>query len=215
MKLYILRHGETDLNVKGVLQGRLDEPLNENGRALAALAGQGMRGIRFDRCVSSPLVRARTTAELVLRESGNEIPITLDERLLEIDFGDMEGRMIAEMGEEGFLFYTDPFRFPGFPHGETIRGLCERTQSFLKELLARDDGQTWLISTHGCALRAMINCLFDDPENFWRGRAPYNCSVCVVETEGGAARITALDRVYYDPALIVDRFNAEKLIGKG
>ena len=45
MKLYIIRHGETALNVNGVMQGRIDEPLNENGRNLAVLTGRGMKGI--------------------------------------------------------------------------------------------------------------------------------------------------------------------------
>ena len=89
MTIYVLRHGETALNAKGVMQGLLNEPLNQNGRALAVLTGQGMRGIHFDGCISSPLVRAKETAEIILRESGNDIPITVDERVREINFGDL------------------------------------------------------------------------------------------------------------------------------
>ena len=81
MKFYILRHGETALNTKGVMQGWLDEPLNENGRKLAALSGQAMKGIRFDRCISSPFVRATETAEILLRESGNAANIMIDDRI--------------------------------------------------------------------------------------------------------------------------------------
>ena len=105
MKIYLIRHGETALNAKGVMQGRLDEPLNENGRNLAVLTGRGMRGIRFDACISSPLSRAVETAELVLRESGNRLPIRFDERLLEMDFGDIEARKISEMGAESMSFF--------------------------------------------------------------------------------------------------------------
>ena len=204
MKLYILRHGETTLNAKGVMQGRVDEPLNENGRDLAARTGRGMRGIRFDACISSPLSRAVETAEIVLRESGSDVPIRIDERLIEMSFGDVDGRKISEMGEESMLFFLDPFHFPGFPNGESIPQLCERTQPFLRELIARDDGKTYLISTHGCAMRAMTNGLMEDPADFWLGHAPYNCSLTIVEAAGGNARITDIDRVFYDPALIVD-----------
>lgn len=206
MKIYVVRHGETALNAKGVMQGRLNEPLNENGRALAALTGKAIKGVRFDRCISSPLVRATQTAELLLRESGNEIPLEIDGRITEIDFGDMEGKRIAEMGEEGRRFFTDPFHFAGFPNGESIRDVCERTQAFLRELIARDDGKTYLVSTHGCALRGMINALSADPADYWLGHAPYNCSFTVVEAQGGRAKITALDKVFYDPALIVDHY---------
>ncbi len=210
MKIYVVRHGETALNAKGVMQGRLNEPLNENGRALAALTGKAIKGIRFDRCISSPLVRAKETAELLLRESGNEIPLEIDGRITEIDFGDMEGKKIAEMGEEGRRFFTDPFHFAGFPNGESISDVCERTQAFLRELIARDDGKTYLVSTHGCALRGMINALSAAPADYWLGHAPYNCSFTVVEAQGGRAKITALDQVFYDPALIVDHYKETK-----
>ena len=206
MKLYIIRHGETDLNAKSVMQGWVDPPINQSGRELAAMTGQAMKDIRFDRCISSPLSRARETAEIVLRESGNEIPITTDDRLREMSCGDIEEKSITEMGDAARLFFVDPFRFPGFPNGETIQDLCSRTQEFFRELTAVDDGKTYLISTHGCAMRAMLNYLFDDPSDYWRGRAPYNCAVCIVEADGGVPRITELDKVYYDQSLIVDHY---------
>ena len=208
MKIYIVRHGETVLNAKGVMQGRLDEPLNQNGRDLAEVTGKAMKGIRFDACISSPLNRAMETAKIILRESGNEIPITTDDRIIEINFGDIEGKKITEMGEEGYQFFMDPLHFAGFPNGETIRDLCVRTQEFLNELIDGDDGKTVLVSTHGVAMRAMVHGLSDEPENFWYGHAPYNCSFTIVQAEGGKARITDVDKVYYDPALIMDHFKS-------
>ncbi len=206
MKIYIVRHGETALNAKGVMQGRLNEPLNENGRALAALTGKAIKGVHFDRCISGPLIRAEETARIILRESGNPIPIETDDRITEIDFGVMEGKTVAEMGEEGRNFFHEPFRFAGFPNGETILDVCARTQSFLQELIAKDDGKTYLISTHGCAMRGMVNRLSATPADYWLGHAPYNCSFTVVEARGGKAKITDLDKVFYDPGLIVDHF---------
>ena len=206
MKIYILRHGETDSNVKKIAQGRSNVPLNKNGRDLAVLTGQGIKGIRFDHCISSPLVRARETAELVLEESGNDIPIVIDDRIIEIDFGEKEGKSLTEMTDTDYLFYKDPLQHPGFPGGEAITDVCKRTQAFLNELIAKDDGKTYLISTHGCAMRAMTNFLFDDPANFWRGHAPYNCSFTIIDAVNGAATITDVDKVYYDPDLVVDLF---------
>ncbi len=206
MKIYIIRHGETDANVKKLAQGRTDEPLNKNGRDLAVLTGQAIRGLHFDACISSSLKRASETAKIVLAESGNDIPFTLDDRLLEMDFGQKEGKSLSEMADTDYLFYTDPFQFPGFPGGETIQDVCERTQSFLKELIAKDDGKTYLVSTHGCAMRAMTNYLFDDPSNFWQGQAPYNCSFTIIEVQDGTARITDVDKVYYDQSLVIDHY---------
>ena len=206
MRIYIVRHGETALNAKGVLQGRIDEPLNKNGRDLAVLTGRAMKGIHFDRCISSPLGRAKETADIILRESGNAIPFSIDERIIEMDFGDMEEKKLSEMGEEGYRFYNDSFHFAGFQNGETFQDLCGRTQEFIKELIAKDDGKTYLISTHGCAMRGMVNYLSETPEDFWFGHAPYNCSFTILEAEGGNAHIVDIDKVFYNPDLIVDHY---------
>ena len=70
MLIYVVRHGETNANVNGYLQGWTNDPLNENGRKLAVITGKGMRGIKFDCCISSPLVRARETAEILFERTG-------------------------------------------------------------------------------------------------------------------------------------------------
>ncbi|MBO7407178.1 MAG: histidine phosphatase family protein, partial [Clostridia bacterium] len=69
MKIYIIRHGQTQYNLLGRLQGRLDIPLNENGLALAHVAGQGLADVHFDAVISSPLTRAMQTARIVLEEN--------------------------------------------------------------------------------------------------------------------------------------------------
>ena len=204
MKIYILRHGETDLNSQGVMQGILDIPLNRNGRELAAVTGRAMKGIRFDGCYTSPLIRAAETAEIILRESGNDIRPVTDARLREINCGDLEGKKLSELGDAGIRFMADPARFPGFPNGETLQDICRRPQSILKELIAKDDGNPYLLSTHGCAMRAMVNYLNDNPDNFWFGSVPYNCSMTIIETENGVPHITDLNKVFYDQSLAVD-----------
>ena len=69
MLIYIVRHGETNANVNGYLQGWSNDPLNENGRKLAVITGRGMRDIKFDCCISSPLIRTRETAEIILKSA--------------------------------------------------------------------------------------------------------------------------------------------------
>ena len=210
MKIYIIRHGETELNKYGLMQGITDEPLNASGREIAEITGRNMRGIRFDACVSSPLIRARETAEIILRESGNgQVPVSFDDRLKEINGGIMEGRKLTDgpmPPEEAVLFHKDAFRFPGFPGGEDLRQLMSRTQEFLRELARKDDGRTWLVSTHGTALRAMLNFLYEDPSSFWQAHSPYNCAVSIVEAQDGKLRLLEADRLYYDASLAVDRY---------
>ena len=210
MKIYVIRHGETELNVRQVKQGWLDSKLNEAGRHLAALTGQALKDVRFDACVTSPLSRARETVEIVLRESGNgSVPVQTDDRLKEINFGREENTPASSSlldPETAKLFYTDALRFPGFPGGESVRELRARTGAFLKELAARNDEKTWLIGTHGCALRAMLNPLYEHPEHFWQGKVPPNCSVTILKVQDGVPVILESDRIFYDPALATDHY---------
>lgn len=204
MRIYIIRHGETSLNAKGLMQGWIDEPLNDNGRLLATITGQGMQGIKFDFCISSPLIRAVETAEIILRESGNTVGINTDDRIKEISFGTREETTLSD--DEANIFFTNPFIFGRFPSGESVEDVCVRTQAFLKELIANGNDGNYLVSTHGCALRAMMNWLFEDPTNYWRGHVPYNCCVNIIEVHGGKAEITAEDKIYYDTDYCVDRY---------
>lgn len=87
--LYIMRHGKTDWNACHKLQGRTDIPLNDEGRMMAAEAGKKYADIHFDICYSSPLVRAKETAEIFMQ--GRDVPVYTDDRLIEMGFGIYEG----------------------------------------------------------------------------------------------------------------------------
>ena len=88
--------------------------------------------------------------------------------------------------------------------------MCRRTQEFLKEL--QDDRETMsseetiLIATHGFAMRAMLNFLYNDPSDFWHQHVPFNCEVNILEATNGKLRIIEENKVYYDPALCIDRY---------
>ena len=79
MNIYLVRHGETIWNKEGRIQGREDVPLNEKGIALAEITSEGMREIPFDVIYSSPLIRARKTAEIM--RGDRTCPIIEDDRL--------------------------------------------------------------------------------------------------------------------------------------
>ena len=218
MKIYVIRHGETRMNVEHRMQGWADEPLNEMGEKLAAETGRAMKeeGLRFDACFSSPLNRAVRTAEILLAKTGSVgVPVICDDRLKEIDMGAWEGRLIDPAAGEidpvqVHYFFKDPGKFTSCPEGESFRQVMDRTQDFLKELVARDDGRTYLVSMHGCSLRAMLNCLYEDPSDYWHGHVPYNCVINVIEAEGGDMKLTVDDRVYYDPSQAVDLYSIEE-----
>ena len=203
MKIYVIRHGETDWNVERRLQGQADIPLNDFGRKLAVLTGEGMRGIKFDACISSPLSRAYETARLVLDNSGNEdVEFQKEPRIMEIYCGTREGEVAGALSKE-VQVDIDEATFGG----ETRRQVMERSQPVLREL-ALKDYENVLVSTHGCALRCMLNFLYEDPTDFWQGVLPVNCAVSIVEAGPDGMRILESDKVYYDKKYIVDHYTA-------
>ena len=158
--LYIIRHGKTDWNVRHKLQGRTDVPLNAEGRQMAETARAEYQNIHFDICFCSPLVRARETAEILLK--GRNIPILTDDRLAEMGFGSFEGI------ENSFripdcpineLFYS-PEKYTAPPGGaESLDDLFARTGAFLKERVdpLLKEGKDVLIVGHG-AMNSSIVC---------------------------------------------------------
>lgn len=210
MKIYVIRHGETDANKEAVFQGSSDWPLNENGIKLAKITGQQMKGIKFDACFSSPQIRAKHTAEIILEESGNNVEIQLDDRLKEINAGIYEGCSTKLKKDERpplimVLFKYNPFLCRRFKNGESARMVCKRTQSFLNEL-SQKNYENVLVSMHGCSTRAMLNKLYDHPFDFWQGKVPYNCAVNIIEVNDGKMKLIEKDKVYYDAEYIVDRY---------
>lgn len=202
MKLYIMRHGETVWNTLKKLQGTADIPLNEKGVRFAEITGEALSGVPFDFAVSSPLIRAVETARLVLK--GREIPVYTDERIREIDFGEMEGTSIEDglkgaYGENFKRFFENPFAFQAPKGGESIWDICERTKDFWDELVQNPEYQdkTILITAHGCAVRALLQTAYGHPNDFWHGKVPPNCSVNILEVRDKKAVFLEEDKTYY------------------
>jgi broad specificity phosphatase PhoE len=101
-----VRHGVTDWNREGRFQGRTDVPLNDEGVAQAHSAARRLQGVPVDIIVSSPLIRAIKTAEIIA--AGPSKPVSIDADLVECDFGSLEGRSIrAAMDQHGITAMAD------------------------------------------------------------------------------------------------------------
>lgn len=215
MRLYIIRHGETDWNVKGRLQGQSDTELNENGIRLAQITAEKMRDIPFDIGFTSPLKRARRTAEILLE--GRKVPLLDDDRLKEIAFGAWEGlccrlENMEIPGGQFEAFYKRPLEFVPGEGGETVRQVCERTREFYQELIQKPEYQEMniLIASHGCAVRALLQNVYEDKKDFWKGHVPPNCAVNIVEVRDGVGMLLEEDKVYYGEEDLVDFYALEK-----
>ena len=157
--LYIMRHGKTDWNARYKLQGRTDIPLNDEGRRMAAAAREQYKGIHFDICYCSPLVRARETAGIFLEGSG--VPIVYDDRLKEMSFGIYEGaeNVFETPDLPIYTFFKDPAHYTVVEGGESFDELFARTGAFLREVVdpALDQGKDVLVVGHG-AMNSSIVC---------------------------------------------------------
>jgi probable phosphoglycerate mutase len=167
--LIFVRHGETDWNVVGRLQGQREIPLNARGRDQAAAVGRslarrlGPAGLAAHRFVASPMARARETMAILRAAMG--LPVAdyaLDERLRELTFGSWEGLTWREVqqrsAQEAARREADKWGFTP-PGGESYAALCERIAPWLAGL----DAPTLAVSHGGVARAAMHLALGLDP----------------------------------------------------
>lgn len=98
MKIYLVRHGETDWNLQERMQGQADNPLNDTGRKQAKIVADKLREINFDAAFSSTLCRAAATAEIILGQQKDLLQ--KDARVMEIGFGPWEGEKISRVMNE-------------------------------------------------------------------------------------------------------------------
>jgi len=151
MTLLYLRHGQTDWNAQGRIQGRTDIPLNETGREQARAQALALVSHEppVDVIYASPLLRARETAEIV--QQSLEVPIYFDERLVERCFGSYEGTLRAELvggsiASHGAALGEAELERQGV---ESLEILGKRVCGFLDEITAGHEAQTVLVVAHG------------------------------------------------------------------
>ncbi len=185
MKLYLVRHGQTDYNLKNLLQGSTDNPLNDTGRQQAHQLASMLADIPFDIIYSSPLKRALETAEIIRESNVNRPPIVLDERLREIDMGEWEGKYFPAILEEHREMFervkNDPFEYRP-PGGESFSRFVDRLRSFVEDLKG-ENHELVLIVAHQM-VNSVIRILMEgaDWREFWTRRQK-NGEVWILDLE--------------------------------
>lgn len=203
MDIYLIRHGETDWNKVKRLQGVTDIPLNAYGIELAEKTAEGLKDVPFDVIYTSPLIRARKTAEII--RGDRKIDIIPTNGLLEISFGDYEGLTYLpetyNIPKPGFRrFFDDPEHYETPPNGESLAHLRERTSSFVRSIMndPSNEGKTILMASHGAAIRGILSGLLNLPiAEFWSGPVHKNCGVTKIHAEQGTFAIEFENRIYY------------------
>ena len=174
--LYLCRHGDTAWSGERRFAGRTDIPLSAEGEEAARLLGKRLQASSFDRVLVSPLGRARRTAELAGFGSA-----TVDERLIELFFGDYEGKTRAEITafRPGWTYVRD-----GNPGGERVEDVGARIDSLLAELISvkTADGKPGqvLIFAHAVVLRVLASRWVGLPPSFAQNLSLSPASVSIL-----------------------------------
>lgn len=163
MILLLVRHGESQFNAEGRVQGQLDVPLSDVGRRQAAAVAERLAGQPLDAIFASPLSRALETAQVIAAR--HRLAVRTDDRLKEIHAGKFQGltreEMAANFPEESrrWTAREPDFRIPG---GETRRELAERGRAALEEI-RESGGRHVAVVAHGGLLTATLKSLLGIP----------------------------------------------------
>lgn len=159
MHLYVVRHGETVKNIVGLVQGDTESLLTENGKEQARMIGRQLHDYPIDLVFSSPLSRAYQTACII---TDFKKDIRVEERLIERDYGDFEGKTREEFD---YVAYWNFILNLKDNHGECVQDLCMRVQEFLDELKQKYSHSNILVVTHSGVARALHYCVKGIPKD--------------------------------------------------
>ncbi|MDF2538566.1 MAG: hypothetical protein K0S76_1587 [Herbinix sp.] len=150
MKIYLIRHGETDWNLQGRFQGREDIALNETGIAQAKKCGLAMQGTDFTAVITSPLSRAKKTAEIIGEYVGTDLLI-VEEGIIERDFSKVSGMTPKE--REAFYASGEP------DDKEPWEDLCNRMMHNLTKYAKQFSEGNIIMVSHGASINSILSVL--------------------------------------------------------
>lgn len=171
--IYLVRHGRTALNAEGRFRGRQDVPLDSIGRKEAVAAGDALAGVGLAAVNTSPLSRARETADAIANRGGTEV--TVMPALIDLDYGEWQELTEAEARErhphEYEIFRTEPL-VAAAPAGESLAALERRVLRCLKQIATRHPTEPVAAITHEVPLRAVTAAARGTAGHFWDEDVP-------------------------------------------
>lgn len=153
MKITLVRHGETDFNKDGKIQGTVNNLLNDTGRRQCRDLRMKLSDQHFDFCYMSPLARTVETAMILI---GDRVEMIPDKRLIERDMGEIEGCNRELYDVNKFWNYN---LNSGDQDVEKIQDIFERCRDFLNYVIKKHPGKDILVVSHGAPVRAMHHIL--------------------------------------------------------
>jgi probable phosphoglycerate mutase len=166
--IVFVRHGQTASNRGGQLQGRFDAPLTAEGEAQAKCLATALRHERLARVVTSPLVRARATAEAIAEVLGLEVET--DERLVELDYGEWDQLRMLDIPAEAWRKWRETVSFTP-PGGESLEAVTARVVAFCDEQFSVAGDESVVAVSHVSPIKAAVCwALETDERASWRMR---------------------------------------------
>jgi probable phosphoglycerate mutase len=208
LSLYLVRHGQTDASLANRFCGRLDPPLNATGLAMAdalgARYGAPPASGGFAEIVSSPLLRAQQTAAPTARGAG--LPVTLDDGLVEIAYGEWDGRAESEVEQQDAARFHAWAAHPGRvapPGGESGADIAVRALAAVERIRARHQSGKVLVVSHKATLRVLVCALLGLDVDYFRSRiAQKVCAVSIIDFKSSGPLLQVLgDTSHLPPAL--------------
>nr|WP_150960115.1 histidine phosphatase family protein [Aneurinibacillus sp. XH2] len=190
-KIYLVRHGQTEWNVKHKFQGHQDSPLTDMGIKQAQWLEEAIRNEQIDMIYSSSSLRARRTAEII--RGTREIDIIESDDLREINLGIWEGRTQDEVKElylEAFNdFWDNPEKFK-VENSETFRQVSDRAINMMRQTVNDNQGKSILIVTHTVVVKLIMAYFEGRPmKELWNPPYIHPACLCKVEVDGDQSRI--------------------------
>jgi broad specificity phosphatase PhoE len=188
-KLLLVRHGQTEANINQLWHGSTDTPLTELGEQQAARLGAYFHNDRpeIHAIYSSPLQRARITAQHIAAASGHDLRI--DARLMEFGAGELEGKRFTEMdGEDGFVRRMMADAHHRAPGGESRHEVTRRFVEAVEEFRINHPGENLVVVSHGLAIAFALSHWIDRDTTSWTRYRVSNTSVtevCLTRLEIG------------------------------
>lgn len=156
-RVILLRHCQSEGNLEGYFQGRIDTGITDTGKKQIELVAQRLKDEKIDMIISSPLKRAYLTAQGVNKY--HNVPLLIDDNITEIDAGCLSGKYIKDISEQYpedmYYWWNEPYKFN--PHnGESMKDVFKRVYKALNDIIIKNSGKTVCIVSHGCAIRCMM-----------------------------------------------------------
>ncbi len=191
MKLYIIRHGETDWNARHLFQGQINTSLNEKGEQQAREARKRIQelGLSFDAVYSSPIDRALRTVEIVTGLDRSQIHT--DARLLEMNFGPLDETPFDKASPMVGNLFCKPSAYVPPRGAESFPDVEKRIASFLEDM-RRQPAERILAGCHGCTMRVIMQYVgYIKLDDIWN-QPIGNCTILELTLESDRFRITEI-----------------------